>query len=63
MKESKRNEEEKNDKAITKHNNPKRNKKNRSNFPNFDRPLLPNFLNQSENLKKFLNMRFFTKSL
>ena len=59
MKESKRNEEEKNEKAITKYNNPKRNKKNRSNLPNFDRPLLPNFLNQSENLKKFLKTANF----
>ena len=54
MKESKRNDEEKNEKAITKYNNPKRNKKNRSNLPYFDRPLLPNFPNQPENLKKFL---------
>ena len=38
MKESKRNDEEKNEKAITKYNNPKRNKKNRSNLPNPDRP-------------------------
>ena len=59
MKESKRNEEEKNEKAITKYNNPKRNKKNRSNLPTFDRPLLPNFLNQSENLKKFLKTANF----
>ena len=59
LKESKRNEEEKNEKAITKYNNPKRNKKNRSNLPNFDRPLLPNFLNQSENLKKFLKTANF----
>ena len=56
MKESKRNDEEKNEKAITKYNNPKRNKKNRSNF---DRPLLPNFLKQSENLKKFLKTANF----
>ena len=59
MKESKKNDEEKNEKAITKYNNPKRNKKSRSNLPNFDRPLLPNFLNQSENLKKFLKTANF----
>ena len=61
MKESKKNDEEKNDKAITKYNNPKRIKKNRRTPPNFDRSLINNYFDQVPNGNKILKTVNFLK--
>ena len=63
MKESKKNDEKKNDKAITKYNNLKRIKKNRRTPPNFDRSLINNYFDQVPNGNKILKTVNFLKKL